>query len=67
MGKNIRWESLHIKIDLLLHIVPAGDIVHSRILGKDIIIVNSEKVAKDLFDKHSSNNSDCPYFITNDL
>ncbi|KAF8549579.1 hypothetical protein OG21DRAFT_569594 [Imleria badia] len=44
-----------------------GDIVHSRLLGKDIIIINSEKIAKDILDKHSSNNSDRPYLITNDL
>lgn len=45
----------------------AGDIVHARLLGKDIIIINSEKIAKDLLDSRSSNNSDRPYFITNDL
>ncbi|KAN0084502.1 Cytochrome P450 [Tylopilus felleus] len=44
-----------------------GDLVHSRLLGKDIIIINSEKIAKDLLDNHSSNNSDRPYLITNDL
>lgn len=45
----------------------SGDIVYSRLLGKDIIIINSENIAKDLLDKHSSNNSDRPYFITNEL
>ncbi|KAF8137469.1 cytochrome P450 [Boletus edulis] len=44
-----------------------GDIVRSRLLGKDIIIINSEMMAKELLDNHSRNNSDRPYFITNDL
>ncbi|KAG9313615.1 cytochrome P450 [Chiua virens] len=44
-----------------------GDIVYSRLLGKDIIIINSEKIAKELLENHSSNNSDRPYFITNEL
>ncbi|KAF8549581.1 cytochrome P450 [Imleria badia] len=45
----------------------AGDIVHSRLLGKDIIIINSEKIARDLLDNRSSNNSDRPHMITNEL
>ncbi|KAG9313624.1 cytochrome P450 [Chiua virens] len=44
-----------------------GDLVHSRLFGKDIIIINSEKIAKELLENHSSNNSDRPYLITNEL
>ncbi|EIW86000.1 cytochrome P450, partial [Coniophora puteana RWD-64-598 SS2] len=35
-----------------------GDIVHCRIWGQDTIIVNSERVARELLDKRSSNYSD---------
>ena len=45
----------------------AGDVVYSRLLGKDIIILNSEKVAKDLLENRSKNYSDRPYLITWDL
>ncbi|KAF8440327.1 cytochrome P450 [Boletus edulis BED1] len=44
-----------------------GDLVCTRLLGKDIIIINSEKVARDLLEVRSKNYSDRPYFITNDL
>ncbi|KAF8553333.1 cytochrome P450 [Imleria badia] len=44
-----------------------GDLIHTRLLGKHIIIINSEKVAKELFDQRSRNYSDRPYLITNEL
>ncbi|KAH0835858.1 cytochrome P450 [Lanmaoa asiatica] len=44
-----------------------GDLVYSRLLGKDIIIINSEKVAKDLLEQRSQNYSDRPQFITSEL
>ncbi|KAI9567596.1 cytochrome P450 [Boletus coccyginus] len=44
-----------------------GDIVYSRLLGKDIIILNSEKIAKDLLENRSKFYSDRPYFITAEL
>ncbi|KAI9459790.1 cytochrome P450 [Boletus coccyginus] len=44
-----------------------GDLLYSRLLGKDIIIINSEKVAKDLLENRSRNYSDRPYLITSDL
>ncbi|KAI9571602.1 cytochrome P450 [Boletus coccyginus] len=44
-----------------------GDLVYSRLLGQDIIIINSEKVAKDLLENRSRNYSDRPYLVTNDL
>ena len=44
-----------------------GDLVYSRLFGKDIIIINSEKIAKDLLENRSNNYSDRPYFITNEL
>lgn len=48
-------------------LVCAGDLICTRLLGKDIIIINSEKVAKDLLEYHSRNYSDRPYLITNEL
>jgi hypothetical protein len=61
-------KSLDVEIALSAHaFTRAGDIVHSRLLGKDIIIINSEEIARDLLENQSSNNSDRPYFITNDL
>lgn len=59
-------ESLYVEITST-YLPRAGDIVHSRLLGKDIIIINSEKIARDLLENQSSNNSDRPYFITTDL
>ena len=47
--------------------VCAGDLVYSRLLGKDIIIINSEKVAKELLENRSKNYSDRPYLITCEL
>ncbi|KAF8551312.1 cytochrome P450 [Imleria badia] len=44
-----------------------GDIIHSRLMGKDIIIINSEKIAKELLQNRSRNYSDRPYLITNEL
>ena len=39
----------------------AGDIVYSQLFGKDVIILSSEKVAKDLLENRSKNYSDRPY------
>ncbi|KAG6371203.1 cytochrome P450 [Boletus reticuloceps] len=47
--------------------IRTGDLVYSRLLGKDIIIINSEKIAKDLLEIRSKNYSDRPYLITNEL
>ncbi|KAN0084483.1 Cytochrome P450 [Tylopilus felleus] len=44
-----------------------GDIIYSRLLGNDIIIINSEKVARELLERRSLNYSDRPYLITNEL
>ncbi|KAG1775192.1 cytochrome P450 [Suillus placidus] len=44
-----------------------GDIIHSRILNQDVIILNSEEVARALLEKRSSNYSDRPRFATMEL
>ncbi|KAF8549586.1 cytochrome P450 [Imleria badia] len=44
-----------------------GDIVYTRLFGRHIIILNSEKTAKDLLENRSKNCSDRPYLITCDL
>ncbi|KAG8216714.1 cytochrome P450 [Butyriboletus roseoflavus] len=41
-----------------------GDIVYSRLFGNDIIIINSEKIAKDLLENRSRNYSDRPCLVT---
>ncbi|KAH7930182.1 cytochrome P450 [Leucogyrophana mollusca] len=41
-----------------------GDLVYSRLLNQEIIIINSEKVARDLLDKRSYNYSDRPAIVT---
>ena len=54
--------------ELLAHVdVYTGDLLYSRVLGKDVIIINSEKVAKDLLDNRSTSTSGRPYFITNEM
>ncbi|EIW84419.1 hypothetical protein CONPUDRAFT_50370 [Coniophora puteana RWD-64-598 SS2] len=35
-----------------------GNMVYCRILGRDTVVINSEKVAQDLLDKQSRNYSD---------
>ncbi|KAH7908057.1 cytochrome P450, partial [Hygrophoropsis aurantiaca] len=44
-----------------------GDIVYSRFFDQDIIIINSEEVARDLLDRRSHIYSDRPVIVTNDL
>ncbi|KAH7907191.1 cytochrome P450 [Hygrophoropsis aurantiaca] len=38
-----------------------GDLVYTRLFNQDILVINSEKVAKDLLERRSSNYSDRPY------
>ncbi|KAG2138876.1 cytochrome P450 [Suillus cothurnatus] len=44
-----------------------GKIIHSRILGIDMIIINSETIARELLDKRSANSSTRPIIRTNEL
>ncbi|EGO23228.1 hypothetical protein SERLADRAFT_439971 [Serpula lacrymans var. lacrymans S7.9] len=44
-----------------------GDIIYCRMLNQDVIIINSEKVAKDLLEKRSSNYSDRPFLNTTEI
>ncbi|KAH7908437.1 cytochrome P450 [Hygrophoropsis aurantiaca] len=44
-----------------------GDLVYSRVLSLDIIVINSEDVAKELLDKRSHNYSDRPLWPVNQL
>ncbi|KAG2138826.1 cytochrome P450 [Suillus cothurnatus] len=44
-----------------------GKIIHSRILGIDMIIINSETIARELLDKRSANYSTRPIIRTNEL
>jgi cytochrome P450 len=44
-----------------------GKIIHSRIFGVDMIIINSETIARELLDKRSANYSTRPIIRTNEL
>jgi hypothetical protein len=46
-----------------------GDLVYTRLLNQEVIVINSEEVAKDLLERRSYNYSDRPAIIrmTNDL
>lgn len=44
-----------------------GKIIHSRMLGIDLIIINSEIIARELLDKRSANYSSRPVIRTNEL
>ncbi|KAG2036261.1 cytochrome P450 [Suillus americanus] len=44
-----------------------GKIIRSRILGIDLIIINSETIARELLDKRSANYSSRPVIRTNEL
>ncbi|KAF8452275.1 cytochrome P450 [Boletus edulis BED1] len=44
-----------------------GDIVYTRMLGQDIILLNSERVAVELLEKRSQKYSDRPVFAAADL
>ncbi|KIK93478.1 hypothetical protein PAXRUDRAFT_828940 [Paxillus rubicundulus Ve08.2h10] len=46
-----------------------GELVYTRLLNQDIIVINSEEVAKDLLERRSNNYSDRPAIIrmTNDF
>jgi hypothetical protein len=44
-----------------------GDLVYSRFFDQDVIIINSEKIAKALLEDRSSNYADRPHLVTNTL
>ncbi|KAG1876678.1 hypothetical protein DFJ58DRAFT_721141 [Suillus subalutaceus] len=44
-----------------------GKIIHSRLFGIDLIIVNSETTTRELLDKHSANYPTRPVIRTNEL
>ncbi|KAG2150237.1 cytochrome P450 [Suillus bovinus] len=44
-----------------------GRIIHSRIFGIDLIIINSETIARELLDRRSANYSTRPVIRTNEL
>ena len=50
------------------HLSP-GDLVYSRLLNQEVIIINSEEVGKNLLERRSYNYSDRPAIVcmTNDL
>lgn len=70
VGKNIWWVTtrwMFGPVSSTQAAMHAGDIVYSQQLGKDIIILNSEKIAKDLLENRSGNYSDRPHLITTEM
>ena len=61
-GRNMFSSASSIEVD-----IRTGDLVYSRLMGKDVIVINSEKIAKDLLESRSGNYSDRPYFLTNEM
>jgi hypothetical protein len=51
------------------HYLFQGELVYSRLLNQEIILINTEKVARDLLERRSNNYSDRPGILclTNDL
>jgi hypothetical protein len=45
----------------------SGDIIYARLLSKPVVVVNSEEVAKDLFELRSTIYSDKPQSIVYDM
>ena len=45
----------------------AGNVIYFQMLGKDVIIINSEKIAKELLEHRSRNYSDRPYLLINEM
>ncbi|KAH7923966.1 cytochrome P450 [Leucogyrophana mollusca] len=41
-----------------------GDLLYVRFFNRDVVVINSEKIAKDLLEKRSSNYSSRPYIAT---
>lgn len=44
-----------------------GDVIYTRLFGQDNIVINSERVARDLLEHRSQNYSDRPEIATNEL
>lgn len=70
LGKGVRYEghshrfTSNTSVETSSH---TGDLVYTKLLGKHIIIVSSEKIAKDLLEHRSRNYSDRPSLVTNEL
>ena len=56
-------------LPLAQYSISPGDLVYTRLLNQDVIVINSEDVAKDLLERRSRNYSDRPAIIriANDL
>jgi hypothetical protein len=68
MGKDIWWvvQGLFKRLDQTLSLF-IGKILHARLLGIDMIIINSESIARELLDKRSAIYSDRPVIPTNEM
>lgn len=69
LGENIRYLRDNIWSLVSADLPVPGELVYSRLLNQEVIVINSEELAKDLLERRSSNYSDRPQIIrmTNDL
>ncbi|KAG1907629.1 cytochrome P450 [Suillus fuscotomentosus] len=69
-GKTYGWwqtNGLIAKLSDLISSLIIGKIIHSDIFGIDLIIINSETIARELLDRRSGNYSTRPVIRTNEL
>jgi len=69
LGENIRYPRDNVWSLVSADLPSPGELVYSRLLNQEVIVINSEELAKDLLERRSSNYSDRPQIIrmTNDL
>ncbi|EGN97749.1 hypothetical protein SERLA73DRAFT_111085 [Serpula lacrymans var. lacrymans S7.3] len=68
MGQDLRYIRSSYVV-LLPHLTAdsEGDIIHCCLFRQHVVVINSEKIARDLLEKRSYNYSDRPIIVTNEL
>ena len=66
MAQTIWWDT-PTSTDIAIDPLYIGDIIFVNVLGKNVVFLNSEKVATDLLDKRSIIYSDRPYFPVHEM
>jgi hypothetical protein len=67
VGKDIWLVAVFAKLLNPISYLIIGEIIRSRMLGIDFIIINSETIARELVDKRSANYSTRPVIRTKEL
>jgi len=60
------WWSILENLGLIIYLT-TGDVIHSCLLGIDMIVINSDAIARELLNKRSATYSDCPIIHTTEL